>query len=182
MWRKMIRTVALALLTAGSAVTVLLSVLSYTTFPATNMSEQLGHWGAVLCWSGTIHLVDVVAADDRNMLTVDETKQWHQLIEENPRRSTLGFYRHNIVVSALYGQPYIRHRRIDIPLWAPFVACSAYPLVAFVRGRARRRRQRRRGLCKECQYDLTGNVSGVCPECATPIASPVGHEETARTE
>jgi len=23
--------------------------------------------------------------------------------------------------------------------------------------------------CLECQYDLTGNVSGVCPECGLPI-------------
>lgn len=25
------------------------------------------------------------------------------------------------------------------------------------------------GCCRECGYDLTGNVSGVCPECGTPI-------------
>ena len=23
-------------------------------------------------------------------------------------------------------------------------------------------------LCRHCDYDLTGNVSGVCPECGTP--------------
>jgi hypothetical protein len=28
---------------------------------------------------------------------------------------------------------------------------------------------RRRGLCVSCGYDLTGNVSGVCPECGTSI-------------
>ena len=26
-------------------------------------------------------------------------------------------------------------------------------------------------LCTKCQYNLTGNVSGVCPECGTPIAA-----------
>lgn len=33
------------------------------------------------------------------------------------------------------------------------------------------RRQRRARLkqCLECGYDLTGNVSGVCPECGTPV-------------
>lgn len=25
-------------------------------------------------------------------------------------------------------------------------------------------------VCARCQYNLTGNVSGVCPECGTPIA------------
>lgn len=24
-------------------------------------------------------------------------------------------------------------------------------------------------LCRHCQYNLTGNVSGICPECGTPI-------------
>jgi hypothetical protein len=30
-----------------------------------------------------------------------------------------------------------------------------------------RRERRARGLCVRCGYDLTGNVSGVCPECGT---------------
>ena len=30
-------------------------------------------------------------------------------------------------------------------------------------------RMRRAGLCVECRYNLTGNVSGVCPECGTKI-------------
>ena len=25
------------------------------------------------------------------------------------------------------------------------------------------------GRCARCGYDLTGNVSGACPECGTPI-------------
>lgn len=25
------------------------------------------------------------------------------------------------------------------------------------------------GLCRSCKYDLTGNASGICPECGTPI-------------
>jgi hypothetical protein len=25
------------------------------------------------------------------------------------------------------------------------------------------------GLCQQCGYDLTGNVSGICPECGSPI-------------
>jgi len=27
------------------------------------------------------------------------------------------------------------------------------------------------GYCQKCGYDLTGNVSGICPECGTPIKS-----------
>lgn len=38
----------------------------------------------------------------------------------------------------------------------------------------RRRRQRERwyaGKCLTCGYTLTGNVSGACPECGTPIVT-----------
>ena len=33
----------------------------------------------------------------------------------------------------------------------------------------RARRRRAAGLCVWCEYDLTRNVSGVCPECGTAI-------------
>jgi hypothetical protein len=32
--------------------------------------------------------------------------------------------------------------------------------------------RRKMGLCVRCGYDLTGNTSGVCPECGTPIEAP----------
>ncbi len=31
----------------------------------------------------------------------------------------------------------------------------------------------RHGQCPKCEYDLTGNVSGICPECGTPIVKDV---------
>jgi hypothetical protein len=34
----------------------------------------------------------------------------------------------------------------------------------------RRKHGRRPGRCPRCKYDLTGNVSGVCPECGTQVA------------
>ncbi|MCP4594423.1 MAG: hypothetical protein GY842_27140 [bacterium] len=50
-----------------------------------------------------------------------------------------------------------------------FTAIGAYPVIPlFVR-----RFRSFRGLCAECAYDLTGNVSGVCPECGVRI-SPEG--------
>ena len=61
---------------------------------------------------------------------------------------------------------------VQIPLVAVFVLSASYPAIAFIRGPLRRWRRRRRaaaGHCQECDYDLTGNVSGVCPECGTKI-------------
>ncbi len=26
--------------------------------------------------------------------------------------------------------------------------------------------------CRKCNYILTGNISGICPECGTPVARP----------
>jgi hypothetical protein len=58
---------------------------------------------------------------------------------------------------------------ITMPLWTPFLFFSVYPVGAFIRGRYRRYRRRKKGLCLECAYDLTGNVSGICPECGERI-------------
>ena len=38
-------------------------------------------------------------------------------------------------------------------------------------GREKWAERRSRGLCGRCGYDLTGNVSGVCPECGTAVSS-----------
>ena len=58
---------------------------------------------------------------------------------------------------------------LDVPLWMPFMLLAAYPTLAFIRGPLRRRRRRKRGECVACGYNLTGNVSGVCPECGAEI-------------
>jgi hypothetical protein len=41
-------------------------------------------------------------------------------------------------------------------------------------------RRRRRGLCPTRAYDLTANVSGVCPECGSIAAHKPGISQTAR--
>ncbi len=54
-------------------------------------------------------------------------------------------------------------------LWVIACLLATYPAVTFMRGPLRRRRRRKRGLCVGCGYDLTGNITGVCPECGVPI-------------
>ncbi|MBU0718254.1 MAG: hypothetical protein KJ749_08405 [Planctomycetes bacterium] len=54
-------------------------------------------------------------------------------------------------------------------LYGSAVLFGVYPVTAFVVGPLRRRRRRKRGLCVNCGYNLTGNVSGVCSECGTKI-------------
>jgi len=52
----------------------------------------------------------------------------------------------------------------QIPLWIPF--CVVFPPTAFLLWRDR---GFRKGCCQHCGYDLTGNVSGICPECGERI-------------
>ncbi len=59
----------------------------------------------------------------------------------------------------------MRIYEIHCPLWLPVVLLAAYPALAFARSPRRRWRRRREGRCLACGYDLTGNTSGVCPEC-----------------
>jgi hypothetical protein len=53
---------------------------------------------------------------------------------------------------------------IRFPLWAIATVTLSMPLV-WLRHQLRRQNRRRRGRCDSCGYDLTGNESGVCPEC-----------------
>ncbi len=64
---------------------------------------------------------------------------------------------------------------IIMPLWIPFLAFGIFPAIAFARGPFRRWRQPGDGYCIRCGYDLTGNVSGVCPECGSPVSSTISH-------
>jgi hypothetical protein len=54
-----------------------------------------------------------------------------------------------------------------------FVALAVCGLIGtwyLAEGPARQQRQwKAEGRCTRCGYDLTGNVSGTCPECGTPI-------------
>ena len=58
---------------------------------------------------------------------------------------------------------------VDFPLSFAIALVAAYvlplPGIAFVLRPARGLP----GHCPSCGYDLTGNVSGVCPECGNPI-------------
>lgn len=46
---------------------------------------------------------------------------------------------------------------------------ATHPTIAFTRGPMLRWRRRRKGWCLKCGYDLTGNVTGACPECGARV-------------
>jgi len=63
----------------------------------------------------------------------------------------------------------IHAHHIGFRLWPCFLLFAAYPTIAFIRGPLRRWRRQRKGLCVKCGYNLSGNVTGACPECGTEV-------------
>ncbi|MHC4698175.1 MAG: hypothetical protein ACYTFA_15685, partial [Planctomycetota bacterium] len=66
------------------------------------------------------------------------------------------------------------HFYLGLKMWTGLgvAALAAYPTIALIRGPLRRWHRRRKGLCLKCGYDLTGNVTGVCPECGRELVKP----------
>jgi len=57
---------------------------------------------------------------------------------------------------------------VSVPIWIPLLLAAVPTAVLFWRDR----RRIPPGHCQQCGYNLTGNVSGRCPECATPCPAP----------
>jgi len=55
---------------------------------------------------------------------------------------------------------------VAIPYWSIVATTGALPIVYLAR-MLRRRTRNRIGACVRCSYSLTGNTSGICPECGT---------------
>jgi len=57
---------------------------------------------------------------------------------------------------------------LTVPFWALFLL-TATPAALLMNRACRTVRWLRAGRCLCCGYDLTGNTSGICPECGTPM-------------
>jgi hypothetical protein len=54
---------------------------------------------------------------------------------------------------------------MSLPLWMPLVLVAVPTAVLWWRDR----RRVPPGHCQRCGYDLTGNTSGICPECGSSV-------------
>ena len=99
----------------------------------------------------------------------------------DPSRPELrfGWMGFGFVRGRMYSQPSNAYSStwyaVFCPPWFIVGLLAAYPALTLARASLRRwrGRRRRRGLCAKCSYDLTGNASGVCPECGTPVTGGV---------
>src|SRR5687768_17418960 len=95
--------------------------------------------------------------------TVGHEKETLALVRiEHPETDVAGFYVRLIVALT--------------PYWIVVILTALLPivwLVQYISEHAERRRKFRRksNLCVTCEYDLTGNVSGTCPECGTAMTA-----------
>jgi hypothetical protein len=82
-----------------------------------------------------------------------------------------GFYWSDVShAPSRFGAALVREQFVTVPAWLPTLLTAIAPS-AWLVARLRRRARFGRGHCTGCGYDLTGNVSGVCPECGTEAPS-----------
>jgi hypothetical protein len=60
-----------------------------------------------------------------------------------------------------------------IPIAVPTLLAAILPTAWFIARHRRLRHQPNIPLCPQCDYNLTGNTSGVCPECGARLRSPI---------
>jgi hypothetical protein len=73
-----------------------------------------------------------------------------------------------------FGPASIRQTGYVTPLWIPLAALLAMTALLWWMDR----RRFPQGHCRNCGYNLTGNVSGVCPECGQKVSRACHSEGT----
>ena len=105
---------------------------------------------------------------------LEQDAQWFELRHHEPQERQA-----SRTIGSLFWAPEERHSpgliRVVVPFWM-LAGALVIPPGYLVCSRMRRSRRLRfrieHGLCLRCDYDLTGNVSGVCPECGAEVKQP----------
>lgn len=135
-------------------------------------------WPSESMWSGPVPESHPVECRETDVLRDDWLAELRQY-DQDPAIHTLRFARFELTYPRMTAADAIRHDpngrlmvpyRLIAPAWA---IASLFALLPAIRlsGWWRKRHSLRAGLCPSCSYDLTGNLSGVCPECGTAVAN-----------
>lgn len=69
---------------------------------------------------------------------------------------------------SVYRMRVLMIRKVNTLLCVIGIVLSLWPTARLMND-LKYRRRRTLGLCEHCGYDLTGNLSGACPECGCPL-------------
>jgi hypothetical protein len=149
----MLRGLLILLLTLGALAAALLGLCSlwHEVGKGGMLTER--HWAAIEVDAGNLHLA---FARKSNGPTLERRKSIHL--------GVLGTFR-----SASGKAGKWRYHWIGAPLWPVVALLITYPAWAFIHGSLLRRIRLSKGCCASCGYDLTGNQTGICPECGVTI-------------
>jgi hypothetical protein len=90
--------------------------------------------------------------------------RWRLVRRSEPIGATPSFSRWRDAGYTAWGASYDSNHLATLPIWLLALIFSVFPAIRVYS----RRPKRPAGLCPSCGYDLTGNVSGTCPECGAP--------------
>ena len=154
----MIRKTIIIVLTLAAGLTLVLGAASWwvwTSWMARTVPDYLD--GCLLAHvdNGTLGITYMHGDDPSNV----------------GQRLKLGYYGLGIRSGTDTSEEYGTHSMItaELPFWLAGIMLGAYPLVVFIKGPVRRWRRGKQGHCRQCGYNLTGNVTGVCSECGATL-------------
>ncbi len=137
----------------------------------------VGVWGVSLRWCMIRFGTYVRRAELRNGLVIAAWRTDSQLRQAratrwevsvvSPSRARYGFIR-----PIAERVPSLKFSYVSLPLWLPLLVFAIPTAILWHRDR----RRSPPGHCQQCGYDLTGNESGVCPECGVPCQAKAGGE------
>lgn len=174
----MIRTAIPIVLSTLALVTLFLWFLDLPTKVSWELTDTNDAFRVVYCARGEIGYYWIrFAKPDYSQIpwTKRQYSDFRESTKERQRNGDgrfQGFYLATglslwLVPGLMEGQGY------SFPLWLATIVFSVYPSIVFILMPLYRthrcHHRRRRGLCVQCGYDLTGNVSGRCPECGQAI-------------
>lgn len=153
-------------------ITKVAAIIALVTLPLSGLLWRASHtnpiqrrYDVTLYNSLNIYLRDGVCG--LHLLTMPTKtgtpSEFHATLQRDPTPEGRSFY-----LSSKKTRDY-RRTWLVFPLWLSTALLASICMLPVVRGPLRRWRRLHKGLCIHCGYDLTGNLSGRCPECGARV-------------